>query len=92
MDALYQNFISGVAQVAKEELNLREMILELDTLYNGSPHWVDQITQEDIDSVPSFAAAGLTKQMISDVIYSAKNADADVVGNLPAFVVLAHIP
>lgn len=91
MQAPTQSFINKVSQIAKKELELRALILEADTLYNGDPNWDALITQQEIDTVAALVAAGITPQRIADVIYAAKIADTAVAGNLPSMFVLASL-
>jgi len=86
-----QNFVNLVSEIAKKEIELRALILKADTLYNGDPNWDALITQEDIDTVAAYVAAGITPQRIADVIYAAKVADTAVAGNLPSMFVLASL-
>ena len=91
MQAPTQNFINKVSQIAKKELELRALILEADTLYNGDPNWDTLITQQEIDTVSAYVAAGVTPQRIADVIYASKVADTSILGNLPSMFVLASL-
>lgn len=92
MDAPQQNLISQASQQAKALLGLYELSRELDTLYEGAPNWQSLITQDAINSVPSFVAAGLTVADVSATIFILKtiNAQIDTI-NLPAFIKLAHL-
>ena len=47
MEAPTQNFINKIAQIAKKELELRTLILEPDTLYNGDPNWAEWLALAD---------------------------------------------
>lgn len=92
MEAPQQNLISNASKAARVVLGQLEAINELDVLYNGSPQWVNLITQDQINSVPSFLAAGLTVQNIADVIYNLKLIKVQAESNLPALIMLANLP
>jgi len=83
--------VQKVRAIAAQELALRTAIAEVDTLYNGVPNWDEALTQAEIDTVPAYEAVGLTPQQVADVIYAAKQADAQIAGNLPSMFVLANI-
>lgn len=91
MEAPTQSFVNLISEIAKKEIELRALILKADTLYNGDPNWDALITQQDIDTVSAYVAAGITPQRIADVIYAAKIADTAVAGNLPSMFVLASL-
>jgi hypothetical protein len=91
MQAHLLTLVQKVKIIANKELELRNAIAEVDTLYNGAPNWDEALTQAEIDTVPAFEAVGLTPQQIADVIYAAKQADAQIAGNLPSMFVLANI-
>lgn len=92
MEAPQQNLISNTGKATRVILGLLEAINELDVLYNGSPQWAALITQPEIDSVPSFHAAGLTTTNIADAIYNLKLIKVQAESNLPALIILASLP
>ncbi len=92
MDSPQQNAISRLGNIAKVFLDIEGDINQLDVLLNGDTDWISLMTQEEIDSVPSFHAAGLTAQNVADFMYLAKTARVQMVGvNLPATIMLANI-
>lgn len=60
MNPAQQNFITRVGQQARRAHDLYALSEELDTLFNGTPNYSALITQNEIDSVPSFQQAGIT--------------------------------
>ena len=91
MNTPQMNFVSRTgnqARIVKEAFALSQ---ELALLYNGTPNWGTLITQAEIDSVPSFAAAGLTKAQLDGVIYSLQQINAQITSYLTEFVMLANL-
>ena len=87
-----QNMISRTGQVCKALFDLMDDIERIDILYSGAPSWDDLITNEEIATVPSFVAAGLTAQIVADAIYQIKAVRTQVTtGNLPALVLMAEL-
>ncbi len=72
MESPQQNFITRVAQQARKIRDTYPMSEEIDVLYKGSFNYEALITQEEIDSVPSFKAAGLTVAKLGAAIYILK--------------------
>jgi hypothetical protein len=92
MSSAHQNVISNASKLAKAMLEIEGEIAQLDALWNGVPAYGTAVTQADIDTVASFAGAGLTKAQVDDVIYSLKIARDSIMGNLPSMAVVAHLP
>ena len=87
-----QNMISRTGQVCKALFDLMDDIERIDILYSGVPSWDDLITDQEIGTVPSFVAAGLTAAILADAIYQIKLVRTQVTtGNLPAMVLLAEV-
>lgn len=87
-----QNLISKTGNVCKTLTALMGAIEEIDILYSGAPGWDDLITDQEIATVPSFVAAGLTAQTVADAIYQIKLVRQQVItGNLPAMVLMAQL-
>ncbi len=92
MDAPQMNMISRTGQVCKALTELMDDIERIDILYSGVPNGAALITDETIDTVPSFVAAGLTAQIVADAIYQIKLVRQQVMtGNLPAMVLMAEL-
>jgi len=91
MDAPQVNFISRVGIQARTLRATFALSEELKTLYSGTPNWNALITQAEIDSVPSFQQAGLTKLQIDGVVYSLGIINAQITTFLTEFVMLATI-
>ena len=92
MDVPQQNLISNTGAVCKTLTELMDDIERIDILYSGVPNWAALITDETIDTVPSFVAAGLTAQIVADAIYQIKLIRQQVTtGNLPAMVLIGEL-
>jgi hypothetical protein len=91
MDEIYQKFISTVAAQARLLRNSMAQTQELDVLQNGVSAYSTKITQEMIDAVPEFKAAGLTVGQVADTIYVLKQANTALEGNLPSIIILANL-
>ncbi len=92
MNAPQQNSISKTGQVCKVLVELMDDIERIDILYSGSPNWDELITNDEIATVPSFIAAGLTAATVADAIYQIKLVRQQVVtGNLPAMVLMGEL-
>ncbi len=92
MNAPQQNLISRVAQQARKAKDLMALTEEIDILLNGTPNYAALITQEEIDSVPSFHAAGLTVNQLMGAVYILKMINQQISTNdFPALVVLANL-
>lgn len=88
MDAAKQNLISDISYLARVLFAEYGRIAADDILWTD---WGDEITQEDIDSVPSFLAAELTKAEIAAAIYIIKMCKVQMDSDLPSFVKLARL-
>lgn len=66
-----QNHITRLAQFAQAMVDMRNTVYQLNYQWNGAPDFDTTITQAEIDEVPSFAAAGLTKTDMVEVEYVA---------------------
>lgn len=92
MNAPQQNLISKTGNVCRALLAVMADIEQIDILYSGAPGWDNLITDQEIATVPSFAAAGLTAAQVADAIYQIKLIRQQVTtGNLPAMVLLAQL-
>lgn len=92
MDAPQQNLISNTGAVRKMLTELMDDIERIDILYSGVPNWAALITDEAIDTVTSFVAAGLTAAIVADAIYQIKLIRQQVTtGNLPAMVLMGEL-
>lgn len=67
-------------------------LLELNTLWAGSPNYDALITQAEIDSVPAFVDAGLTAQELADGLFALAVIKDTINNALPALTVLARMP
>ena len=91
MNSSIQNVISKTSQLCKTMLDLEGQIEQIDTLVNGTPQYVAQITDENIATVPSFAQAGITAAEVLAAIYCIKTARAAFMANLPAVTIVANL-
>lgn len=87
MLAPQMNLVSNTAKACRAILAVMSDIEEIDVLYNGVPDWHTLITNEEVASVPSFAAAGITATTVADAIYQLNQVRSQIVnGNLPAMI------
>ena len=91
MDAVLQNFVSKTAQLSREQLARYGDLAQQNVLWAGSPDYAERITQEEIDSVPSFAQAGLTAAQLADAVYALEQIRGVMTNALPALAVLAQL-
>jgi len=84
--------ISTLSNIIKAFAAVDADIEIMDVLLNGDANWAALITQQAVDDIPLFAAAGLTAQNILDALYLAKTARAAWRANLPAFAALESLP
>jgi hypothetical protein len=91
MQPIYSNFISSVSSKAQSQLKDYGELAQLNVLWAGSPDFDARITQEEIDTVPSFAAAGLTVQQLSDAVYVLEQIRTLITNALPALSVIARL-
>lgn len=91
MDAPLSNFINRAGNYAKAELDLYGKLTEQNVLWAGSPDYDARITQQEIDSVPSFVAAGLTAQQLADAVYALEQIRGILTNAMPALTVLANL-
>jgi len=92
MEAPQQNMISNTGKAASIALEqLFPLVQQIKTLYSGTPNWDALITQAEIDSVPSFQAAGLTKADLNDAIYCLGQMNIEVTTRLTAIIMLANL-
>jgi hypothetical protein len=92
MQPAQMNFVSKTANQARLFRAAFALSEELKTLYSGTPNWEALITQAEIDSVPSFAALGLTKAQLDGVIYSLGVINTQLTNYLTEFVMLSNVP
>lgn len=71
LSASEQNHITHLAQFAQQMTDLRNIVYELNYQWNGAPDFDTTVTQQEIDAIPSLAAAGLTKTDMTEVEYVA---------------------
>jgi hypothetical protein len=92
MSAAHQNFVSATSYRAKILLDQIGPLDQLNVLWAGSPGYDTAITQEEIDSVESFAGAGLTAQNLADAEYVLAGILTSINNALVALTVLANLP
>ena len=92
MNAPQQNLVSRTGQVCRALLDLMDDIERIDVLYSGVANWDSLITDEELASVPSFAAAGVTATTVADAVYQIKLIRQQVMtGNLPAMMQMGEL-
>lgn len=91
MENVLCNFISNTSNRAKTQLGEYGELTQQNVLWAGTPDYATRITQEGIDSVPSFADAGLTKQQVADAVYALEQIRGIMTNAMPALTVLAGL-
>jgi hypothetical protein len=91
LEAPQLNQVTVLSNIMKQFGALDAEIEDMDVLFNGDADWAALVTQEAVNAVPSFAAAGLTAANILDALYLAKTARAAWRANLPAMVALKSL-
>lgn len=92
MSAAHQNFVSNTSILARQLLQYQAMEQQLNILWAGAPNYSTAITQAEIDSVPSFAGAGLQKQTIADAQYAMANLNTAIQNAIVALTTMANLP
>lgn len=92
MSAAHQNFVSNTAIEARKLLDFFSEETQLNILWAGAPAYQTAITQAEIDSVPSFAGAGLTMQNLADAQFIMASINTSIQNALVALTVLANLP
>lgn len=92
MEQAHQNFVSQTAYRAKIMLDQYGPLSQLNVLWAGAPNYDALITQAEIDSVPSFAGAGLTTQTLADAEFALATIRTTIENALPSLTVLANLP
>lgn len=72
MPSTHQDFISHVGSQAQQLLDMYSLLKQADILWYGIGDYDDLITQESIDSIPSFQETGLTVSALGEAVYSLK--------------------
>jgi hypothetical protein len=88
MNAPQSNLISRTGVECRELLARDGTYIQLDILNTA---YALLITKEEIDSVPSFAAAGLTLAQYQAAVYILKQCHIALNSDLPAIVALANL-
>lgn len=92
MSSAHQNFVSKTSNEAKRLLEFFAQETQLNVLWAGAPNYDQLITQQDIDSVASFAGAGLTTQNIADAQFAMATINTTIQNALVALTILANLP
>ena len=92
MSAAHQDFISKTSNEANRLLDFLSEETQLNVLWAGTPNYQTLITQEEIDSVESFAGAGLTVQNVADAQYAMASIQTAVTNALVALTILGNLP
>lgn len=71
LTASEQNHITRLAQFAKQMVDMRNTVYQLNYQWNGVPDFDTTITQAEIDELPALTAAGLTKTDMTEVEFVA---------------------
>ena len=87
-----QNFISKSSVSAKDLLDLYGLLVQLDQLWAGAANFSTTITQQDIDSIPSFVETGLTATVLADAEFALAGIKTAITNALPSLTILANLP
>lgn len=69
LTAKQQDHISRLGQLAQLFVDIRNDLHLQNYEWNGAPNFDADITQDEIDAIPSFAAAGLTLADVTEANY-----------------------
>lgn len=84
--------ITRIANLARVFWNADAEILQLDVLFNDpATNWQADVTQINVDLIPSFEAAGLNAQHILDFLFILKTCRTALNSNLPATISMANL-
>lgn len=86
------NFVMKSSIAAQALLDLYGDLSVLNVLWAGTPDYAHEITQDDLNSVPAFADAGLTVAQLTEVEYAVGQLVALITSKLPDLSVIANIP
>lgn len=92
MSAVHQNFISRTSYTSKRLLDLYGELQQLNTLWAGVPDYDAEITQGEIDTVPSFLDAELAYQTLADAEFALASIMTTITNALPALTEIAALP
>ena len=92
MSSAHQNFVSDEGRLAKKFLDEYGDMVQQNVLWAGTPSYSTLITQEEIDSIPSFAGAGLTKQELADACYALEQMRTIMTNAMTALTVMSKLP
>lgn len=92
MSSAHQNFVSETAARCRVLLAEYGELSQLNVLWAGTPNYDALITQEEIDSVPSFQGAGLTTQNLADAEFALATILGNINNSLVALTILANLP
>jgi hypothetical protein len=92
MEAAHQKFISDTSAQAKKLLEMYGDLAQLNVLWAGSPNYDALIDQTAINTVPSFAGAGLTATNLADAEFILATIKGNIESALVALTVLANLP
>lgn len=91
MENVLQNFISVTGREARAQLDRYGDLTQQNVLWLGTPDYDTRITQEGIDSVASFADAGLTLTQVADAVYALEQIRGIMTAAMPELTVLAGL-
>lgn len=92
MQNVEKNYVSTESNIIKILLSQYGDMSQQNVLWAGSPDYQHSITQDDLNSVPSFMDAGLTTQQLADASYAVEQIRGILTAQLPALTVLAKLP
>lgn len=92
MPSAHYTFLRDGRSAAQAMLQQLGPLLELDTLWNGTPNYDGLITQAEIDSVTSLYEAGYTTTEIADAFYALSLIKTAITDHIAALARLSDLP
>lgn len=84
------NFTRSAQQIARQLLDMRAKVAELQVLYSGTPDFDTAIDQTDLDA--NFPESGATEQAFDDGLYAMGLIKTDIDNAASALTILANLP
>lgn len=91
MEAPLKNFVEGVGNQARQQLEQYGALTVQNALWAGTPNYDALIDATAIATEADFVAAGLTAAQLADAIYALEQIRGIVTAALPALSILAQV-
>lgn len=92
MPSPQQDFITRVSNQSAVFLEMRNLLDQFDVLWYGDGDYDTLITQESIDSIPSFVDAGMTVSDVAEAVYSLKQVLLVIEDRKVPLTIMANLP